>query len=61
MNVTGPELTRFKYKVEELAAVQIENQLNFLGAQGWELVSVVFLAEKEHPYLCIFKQPSAAR
>ena len=57
----GSEMERFKYKVEELAAVQIENQLNFLGSQGWELVSVVFLAEREHPYLCVFKQQAAAR
>jgi hypothetical protein len=47
---------RWRYKVESLADVQIENQLNFLGAQGWELVSVVFHPDKEHPYLCFLKQ-----
>jgi len=58
--VTDLEGSQFRYKVEELAAVQIENQLNFLGAGGWELVSVIFHPEREHPYLCIFKQRGLA-
>ena len=51
-------LTKWEYKTERLAGVQVENQLNFLGEQGWELVQVIYEPKEEHPFLCIMKKPS---
>lgn len=33
-------MTRWEYKVVELSTEQIENQLNFLGEEGWELIQM---------------------
>jgi hypothetical protein len=48
---------KWEYKAEELAEVQIDNQLNFLGKDGWELVQVIYQAEKDYPFLCLLKKP----
>jgi len=45
------------YKVENLANVQIEEQLNFLGEAGWELVTVFYRPDLPYPYLCVMKRP----
>ena len=50
-------MTRWEYKAERLAGVQIDNQLNFLGKEGWELVYIVHQPEEEYPYFCILKRP----
>lgn len=50
-------MIKWEYKTEDLAAVQMENQLNFLGKEGWELVHVTHHPEAEFPYFCIFKRP----
>ncbi|MFY9268641.1 MAG: hypothetical protein WAO55_02705 [Candidatus Manganitrophaceae bacterium] len=51
-------MTTWEYKTERLAGVQVDNQLNFLGAQGWELVEIVYQPEEGYPFLCIFKKRS---
>ncbi len=48
---------KWEYKAEQLAGVQIDNQLNFLGNEGWELVQIIHQAEKDHPFLCFLKRP----
>ncbi len=48
---------KWEYKAEQLAGVQIDNQLNFLGKDGWELVQVIHQAENEYPFLCLLKRP----
>ncbi len=50
-------MTKWEYKAEHLAGVQINNQLNFLGKEGWELVHVTYQAEEEFPFFCILKRP----
>jgi hypothetical protein len=52
------DMTKWEYKTERLAGVQIGNQLNFLGEQGWELVQVIHQPQEEYPFLCIMKKPS---
>jgi hypothetical protein len=54
------DMTKWVYKTERLAGVQIENQLNFLGEQGWELVQVIHQPQEEYPFFCIMKKPSEA-
>ncbi|HIE65794.1 MAG: hypothetical protein ABGX83_05700 [Nitrospira sp.] len=49
-------LGKWEYKTARLAEVQIENQLNFLGEEKWELVQVVYQPEEDYPFLCIFKK-----
>ena len=49
-------MEKWSYKVERLAGVQIENQLNFLGADGWELIEVIYQPEEPHPFLCVLKK-----
>lgn len=51
-------MTKWKYKTERLAGVQVENQLNFLGEEGWELVQVIHEPQEEYPFFCIMKKPS---
>ncbi|HZR45308.1 MAG TPA: hypothetical protein VFA47_01295 [Candidatus Manganitrophaceae bacterium] len=51
-------MTKWEYKTERLAGVQVANQLNFLGEQGWELVQVIYQPQEEYPFLCILKKPS---
>lgn len=41
--------------MEYLSDVQVGNQLNFIGQEGWELVQVMKV-EGEFPLLCIFKR-----
>jgi len=48
---------KWEYKAEQLAEVQIDNQLNFLGKEGWELVQVIPQVETEYPFLCLLKRP----
>ncbi|MFQ5949977.1 MAG: hypothetical protein ACE5J1_04750 [Nitrospiria bacterium] len=50
-------MAKWEYKTERLAGVQIENQLNFLGEQRWELVQVIYQPEEAYPFLCILKKP----
>ncbi|HEY5599522.1 MAG TPA: hypothetical protein VIK48_02425 [Candidatus Manganitrophaceae bacterium] len=49
---------KWKYKAERLAGMQIENQLNFLGAEGWELIQVIYEPEETYPFLCLLKKAS---
>lgn len=49
-------MPKWEYKSERLAGVQIDNQLNFLGAQGWELVQIIHQPEETYPFLCILKK-----
>ncbi len=51
-------MTAWEYKAERLADVQIENQLNFLGGQGWELVQIIYQPEEPYPYFCVLKKPA---
>lgn len=53
-----PAVPKWEYKAERLAGVQIDNQLNFLGAQGWELVQIIYQPEETYPFLCILKKRS---
>ena len=50
-------MAKWEYKSERLAGMQIDNQLNFLGSEGWELVHVTYQSEEEYPFLCILKRP----
>lgn len=49
-------MVKWEYKAERLAGIQIENQLNFLGEQGWELVQVIYQPEETYPFLCVMKK-----
>ena len=49
-------MTKWEYKAENLAGVQIDNQLNFLGKEGWELVHMGHQPDEEFPFLCILKR-----
>ncbi|MDH5526742.1 MAG: hypothetical protein OEY97_05480 [Nitrospirota bacterium] len=51
----------WEYRVEQLSSVQLSNQLNFLGKEGWELVTVLHNPDAEYPYECICKRRRAAR
>lgn len=53
--------TTWEYRVEQLSAVQLANQLNFLGKEGWELVAIMHHPDAEYPYECVCKRPRAAR
>lgn len=50
-------MPKWEYKAEQLAGVQLDNQLNFLGAKGWDLVQIVHQPDEEYPFLCIMKRP----
>jgi len=47
--------------VEHLSQIQVANQLNFMGKEGWELVTVFHLPDAEYPYECFFKRPRSGR
>lgn len=47
----------WEYRIEELSGVQTDNQLNFIGAEGWELVHVQYKGNAPAPYTCFFKRP----
>lgn len=51
----------WEYRVEQLSEVQMSNQLNFMGKEGWELTTVLQEADAEYPYRCIFKRLRADR
>ncbi|MBI5136580.1 MAG: hypothetical protein HZA24_04480 [Nitrospirae bacterium] len=51
----------WEYRVEHLSQVQMANQLNFMGKDGWELVAVVHSPEGEYPYECFLKRPTGTR
>lgn len=53
--------TAWEYRVEKLSQVQISNQLNFMGKEGWELVTVFHDADAEYPYECFLKRPRTAQ
>jgi len=46
----------WEYRVEQLSQVQIANQLNFMGKDGWELVTVFHKPDDEYPYECFLKR-----
>ncbi|MFQ5579033.1 MAG: hypothetical protein ACE5FZ_00330 [Nitrospiria bacterium] len=50
-------MAKWEYKTERLAGVQMENQLNFLGKDKWELIQVIYQPEEDYPFLCILKKP----
>jgi len=50
-------LSKWEYKAERLAGVQVDNQLNFLGEKGWELVQMIHQPDADYPFLCILKRP----
>lgn len=54
-------VTAWEYRVEHLSEVQVANQLNFMGKEGWELVTVFHAPDAEYPYECFFKRPRTAR
>ena len=49
-------MTIWEYRLEELSEVQVENQLTFIGAEGWELVCIHFKENAPSPYICFFKR-----
>jgi len=51
----------WEYRVENLSQVQIGNQLNFMGKDGWELVTVIHNPGGEYPYECYLKRPIPGR
>lgn len=51
----------WEYRVAPVSREQVENQLNFLGEDGWELVQIIVMNSQEIPYQAIFKRIKAAR
>jgi hypothetical protein len=51
----------WEYRVAPVSREQVENQLNFLGEEGWELVQVIVMNNPEIPYQAIFKRIKGAR
>ena len=51
----------WEYRVEQLSQIQVANQLNFMGKEGWELVSVIHSPDAEYPYECFFKRSLSGR
>lgn len=51
----------WEYRVAPLSREQVENQLNFLGEDGWELVQIVVMNSPEVPYQAILKRLKNAR
>ncbi len=49
-------MIQWEYRVEALAAIQIDRQLNFMGEEGWELI-VLLERPQEETLLCILKRP----
>jgi hypothetical protein len=54
-------VTAWEYRVEHLSQIQVANQLNFMGKEGWELVTVFHVPDAEYPYECFFKRPRSGR
>ncbi len=61
MSMFEDATTVWEYRVEPLSQVQIANQLNFMGKDGWELVTVVFNGDDEYPYQCFLKRSKPGR
>jgi len=53
------KVPNWEYRVEHLSQVQMANQLNFMGKDGWELISVLPNPDAEYPYDCFLKRPLA--
>ncbi len=51
----------WEYRVAPISREQVENQLNFLGEEGWELVQIIVMNSPEIPYQGIFKRIKASR
>lgn len=51
----------WEYRVAPISREQVENQLNFLGEEGWELVQIIVMNHVEIPYQGIFKRIKGAR
>ena len=49
-------MAAWEYRVFGVSREQVENQLNFIGEEGWELVQVIVMNNPEVPYHCIFKR-----
>ncbi len=49
-------MSKWEYKTEHLAGQQMDNQLNFLGGDGWELVQIIHQPDEDYPFLCIMKR-----
>lgn len=49
-------MTAWEYRIEDLSEVQTENQLNFIGKEGWELVYVQHQTTPPPHYRCFFKR-----
>ncbi|MFQ5509423.1 MAG: hypothetical protein ACE5FN_08800 [Leptospirillia bacterium] len=47
----------WEYRIEHLSQVQVANQLNFMGKDGWELITVFHKEDAEYPYECFLKRP----
>lgn len=46
----------WEYRVFGISREQVENQLNFIGDEGWELVQIIVMSNPEVPYQGIFKR-----
>lgn len=53
--------SNWEYRVEHLSQMQMANQLNFMGKDGWDLVSVLRNDDAEYPYECFLKRPLTGR
>ena len=51
----------WEYRVVPVSREQVENQLNFLGLEGWELVQIVVMNNPEIPYQGFFKRFKSGR
>ncbi|MCL4484990.1 MAG: DUF4177 domain-containing protein [Nitrospirae bacterium] len=51
----------WEYRVAPISREQVENQLNFLGEEGWELVQIIVMNNPEIPYQGIFKRIKGSR
>lgn len=49
-------MSSWEYRVFGVSREQVENQLNFIGEDGWELVQIIVMNSLDVPYQCIFKR-----
>ncbi len=49
-------MSAWEYRVFGVSREQVENQLNFIGEDGWELVQIIVMNSPDVPYQCIFKR-----